>query len=250
MKIQILTQYYTPYLNSFYLAHPKFIELSYNEMLNLLLNQFFADTGAAHYYFNLNGNESFIIIANCELLQKQWAIENDLTYSDLNWEKEIALAQIRNFKPDVFYIESIFSFYGAFIKEAKKFSKKVAAWISTPFTNDLPLNDIDIIFSSTPAFVKEFNKMGILSYYILPGFDERVLEKIKNPQPKTIDFSFVGGWSEVHVNRKLLLKQFVNKTPLQIWGYGYKKNFSKRSLNFYKNYLFPENKNILKHYHK
>lgn len=250
MKIQILTQYYTPYLNSFYVAHPKFKELSYKEMLNLLLNQFFADTGAAHYYFNLNGYESSIIIANCELLQKKWAQENNFIYDHLNWEKEIALAQIQYFKPDVFYIESIFSFYGAFIKEAKKYSKKIAAWISTPYTDDLPLNDIDVIFSSTPDFVKCFNKLGISSYYILPGFDERVIDKIKNPQPKTINFSFVGGWSDVHINRKLLLNQFVSKTPLEIWGYGYKKNYSIKSLSFYKNYFFPDNKEILKHYHK
>ena len=31
-------------------------------------------------------------------------------YDYLNWEKEIALAQIKYFEPDVFYIESIFSF--------------------------------------------------------------------------------------------------------------------------------------------
>jgi len=250
MKIQILTQYYTPFLDSFYLAYPKFKELSYKEMLHLILNQFFADTGAAHYYFNLNGMESSIIIANCELLQKKWAQENNFRFNDLNWEKEIALAQIRHFKPDVFYIESIFSFYGAFIKKAKRHCKKVAAWISTPFTSDLPLNDIDVIFSSTPDFVKLFHNKGIPSFYILPGFDERVLEKIKNPQPKTINFSFVGGWSDVHINRKILLKQFVNKTSIGIWGYGFKKNYSMKSLSFYKNYFFPENKNILKHYHK
>ena len=92
MKIQILTQYYTPYLNSFYLAHPNFKELSYKEMLNLLLNQFFADTGAAHYYFNRNGYESSIIIANCELLQKKWALENNFSFNELHWEKEIALS--------------------------------------------------------------------------------------------------------------------------------------------------------------
>jgi len=248
MKIQILTHYYTPYLNSFYLAQPKFNQLSYKEMLNLLLNQFFADTGAAHYYFKLNGLESFIIIANCEILQKKWAQENNFIYDQLNWEKEIALAQIQYFKPDVFYIESIFSFYGSFIKEAKNYCKKVAAWISTPFSNDLPLNDIDVIFSSTPDFVKLFNDSGIASYYVLPGFDERVLSEINKLESKSIDFSFVGGWSDVHVNRKKILLQFVRETPLQIWGYGYSKSYSKRSLNFYKNYFFPENKEILKHY--
>ncbi len=252
MKFCFLTSYYPPFLNNFYLLFPDFKELSYDNMLELLLNQHFADTGAAHYYVKKTGNESFIIISNCESLQKRWALENNVLFSEANWEKEIAFAQIKYYKPDVFYIESIFSYFGEFLKEVKPHCKVIAAWISTPFSENLPLNNIDVIFSSTPDFVKLFNDKGIPAYYLLPGFDIRVLEKISNPQPKTISLSFVGGYSGVHVNRKLLLNGFVSETPLQIWGYGYdsKPYYSKRTLNFYKHYFFPENRHIIKRFKK
>ena len=219
-------------------------------MLSLILEQHFADTGAAHYYFNANSHESSIIIANCELLQKCWCRENNVLYAENNWEEEIALAQIKRFKPDVFYIESIFKYYGSFLKEAKKYSKIISAWISTPYTKELPLDNIDIIFSSTPDFVKSFNQGGITSKYVLPAFDERVLNKLKNSQAKSIPFSFVGGWSDVHINRKMILNTLAKKTPLQIWGYGYKKNYSRKTLAYYKNFLLPKNSDVLKNYHK
>jgi spore maturation protein CgeB len=250
MKIQFLTQYYQPFLDNFYLLNPDFKTLSYEKMLNVLLSQHFADTGAAHYFAINNDSESFIIIANCEPLQKQWAIENNFKFNDDNWEKEIALAQIKLFNPTVFYIESIFSYYGDFIKEAKKHSKVVAAWISTPYNNSLPLNDIDIIFSSTHQFVKSFNEIGIKSYYLLPAFDTRVLSKIHNPQPKSIPLSFVGGWSDVHVNRKEILSYFAKNTSIKIWGYGYKNYYSRKTFAFYKDYFFPENPEIKKAYVK
>ena len=139
MKIQYLTQYYQPFLDKFYTRFPDFCNLSYQQMLQLLLSQYFADTGAAYHYTYKHGHEAFIIIANCEVLQKKWATENNITYSESNWEKEIALAQIKHFQPTVFYIESIFSFFGAFLNEAKLHCKKIVAWISTLFSTDLPL---------------------------------------------------------------------------------------------------------------
>ena len=246
MKIQFLTQYYQPFLDQFYLSFPNFNTLSYQAMLDLLLSQYFADTGAANHFAIKSGHESFIIIANCELLQKKWASENDVVFNESNWEKEIAFAQIKAFKPNVFYIESIFSYYGTFIKEAKQYCDLIAAWISTPFSEKLALNDIDVIFSSTQDFVKLFKKQGIESHYLLPAFDSRVLEKINNPQPKSIPISFVGGWSDVHINRKQLLSYFAKNTPLKIWGYGYKKYYSRKTLAFYKNYFFPDNPEINK----
>lgn len=250
MKIQFLTQYYPPFLDNFLNRFPEFPALSYQEMLDLILSQYFADTGAAYHYAIEHGNESSIIIANFEILQKQWAIENNFKFDESNWRKEIAFAQVKAFEPTVFYIESIFDFYGAFIKEVRPFCKLIAAWISTPFTSDLPLNDIGVIFTSTQDFVQQFSQMGITSHYLLPAFDCRVLNELKNSNNKSIPLSFVGGWSDVHVNRKLMLSFFAQRTPIKIWGYGYKKSFSRRSLAFYKDYFFPENPEVKKAYVK
>jgi spore maturation protein CgeB len=248
MKIQFLTAYYTPFLYSFYKENPQFFSMSYKQMFELLMSQYFADTGAAHYYLMKHKQDSFIIISNCEPLQKQWALENDVSYSEVNWQKEIALAQVKWYKPDVFYLESVFEFYGAFVAEIKNHCKSVVAWISTPFSSSLPLNGIDLFLSSTPDFVDSFRKQGFKAEYMLPAFDARILKEIKGNNQKDILFSFVGGWSEIHVNRKLALQQLVLHTPIELWGYGYKKSFSRRDFRYYKNLLFPQNKEVMKRY--
>ncbi|HEY0030049.1 MAG TPA: glycosyltransferase [Bacteroidia bacterium] len=248
MKIQFITTYYVPFLESFYSKNADFRSLSYQSMMDRILAEHFADTGALFHYCSKHKFDARLIIANCEPLQKQWAKENDIRYASANWEKEIAMAQIKHFKPDVFYIESIFSYYGQFIKEARAHCKHVVSWISTPFNESLKLNDIDLILSSTPDFVSKFRNMGIASQYMLPAFDTRIVDLIDCSAKKDIPFSFVGGWSHVHVNRKNALNSLVESTDIQLWGYGYRKEHSKRSLSYYKNLLIPEKSKVLDAY--
>ena len=248
MKIQFLTSYYPPFLNKFYLSLPDIKELSYDNILNLLLKQHFADTGALHHHVKKAGYESFIIISNCEILQKKWAQECGFVYTEANWMVEIAFEQIKQFKPDVFYLEYVYEFFGSFVKEIKPYCKYIVSWISSPLNESISLKGLDLIFSSTPAFVQLFKDRGFHSEYMHPAFDVRILDQIKNPKLKDIPFSFVGGWSEVHINRKIALTELVKKTPIKLWGYSYKKTYSKRSLDFYENLIVKKNGNILKAY--
>lgn len=240
MKLQFFTKYYSRFLEAFYIRQPNFKNLSYRQMLDTLLNEYFADTGALYHYSNKHNNECSIIIANCEPLQKQWAKENDVQYTS-NWEKEIAMAQIKQFTPDVFYIESVFSHYGDFLKHAKTYCRAIVAWISSPMNEHVRLNDIDLILSSTPDFVEAFRRQGIRSEYMLPAFDTRVIELLDASQKKDIPFSFVGGWSHVHANRKKALEKLAERSAIQLWGYGFaRKKYPMSSLQFYKNAFSQE----------
>ena len=245
MKLQFLTLYYPNVLKHLYSATPGFSRLSYDRMLTAILNTFFADTGSMYHYAMKHDNEAFLIIANCGALQKKWAEENNVRYDRKNWEKEIALAQIKHFKPDAFYIDSQFDWYGDFLKAAKPYCRMIASWISTPFRSDLKINDIDLILSSTPAFVDSFRKNNVKSEYMLPAFDARVAASLSSCDKKDIPFSFVGGWAPAHVNRKRALEQLVKRSPIRLWGYGYKKQFGKLTLSYYKNLLFPDKDPVL-----
>jgi spore maturation protein CgeB len=248
MKVQFLTSYYPPFLSKFFASHKEIKDESYDAIMTALLSEHFADTGALVFHVQKAGHQTSLIISNCELLQKKWALENNVNYSEQNWELEIAAAQIKKFKPDIFYLESVFQFFGDFVQTIKPYCKTIVSWISTPFSTSLPLKGIDLFLSSTPKFVESFKAAGFKAEYMLPAFDPRILEHINSKNKKDIPFSFVGGWSDVHVNRKEALKTLVKETPIQLWGYGYLKSFQRRNLAYFKHQLFPENKAILKAY--
>ncbi|KAA9036382.1 glycosyltransferase [Ginsengibacter hankyongi] len=249
MRIVFLTTYYHPFLKSFYDKHTGLSRLSYQEILALLLNEYFADTGALYHYATKHQNQCFLIIDNCEPLQKKWAEENNVNYSEANWAKEIAFAQVKAFRPDVFYLESVFSYFGHFIKEVKTFCRSVVSWISSPVNSSLDIACIDLIISSTPDFVEKFRMQGIKSEYMLPAFDTRIAELLNSSEPKDISFSFVGGLSDVHVNRKRALEKLADETCIQLWGYGYsKKDYKKYTLRYYRNLIVPYSDPIMDAY--
>lgn len=247
MKVQFLTSYYPPFLTNFFKSNEYLAEESYTVILKKLLEEHFADTGALQFHTAKAGHDTFLIIANCELLQKKWAKENGVSYTEENWMGEIAFAQIKQFKPDLFYLEYVYEFFGEFLKEVKPFCKYVASWISSPLNPKISYEGIDLIFSSTPDFIQSFKKSGFNAEYMHPAFDVRILDRLKNNK-KDIPFSFVGGWSEVHINRKKALTELVKYTPIQLWGYSYKRNYSKRTLDFYTNLIIKKNGAILKRY--
>ncbi len=218
MKIHLVTTYYAPFIEDFLKRNPNVLTMGYNEILKLILSEFFADTGSFFYWLKEKKCETFMSIGNFELLQKQWAKENNFAFSD-NWKLEILAAQIKNFKADILYNENIFQFDGDFLSPLKGSVKKMVTWLSCPFDkNTLNIKNIDLVLSSTKNYVDSFNEAGIKSTYLLPAFDKRILEKLGDK--KDIDFSFVGGISEVHINRFEALTTLSKRTPIKIWGYG------------------------------
>jgi spore maturation protein CgeB len=248
MTFFFLTTYYPPFLSQFLNKVKNIDTLTHQELELEILKEFFADTGSLKFHTAKAGHHTFMSISNCEVLQKKWAIENNLKYTH-NWFYEIAYEQIKYFKPDVFYIEYVPQLFGEFIKLVKPFCKKVVSWISSPLDASAELSGIDLIFSSTPDFVKLFKQSGIQSQYMHPAFDVRILDQMPKFSSKSIPFSFVGGWSDVHINRKKALKHLAQNTPIQIWGYNYKDNYSKRSFAYFKNLILNENKKVFNAYH-
>lgn len=250
MKIVLLTTYYGPFLRNFYAEYNPAGFESFEQHLHTLLAKFFGDSGSTYHHLKAAGHDCFLIIANNRPLQEQWAKENNIPFNDENWEMDIAYAQIRKLAPDIFYNEGVFEYFGEFTKRASAHCKKATAWMSTPFSPALDLSGISLILSSTPAFVEEFRKLGIASEYLLPAFDVRVWDHFDVNVLKDIPFSFVGGWSHVHVRRKDAIKKLVQQTPVKIWGYGYLSGprYSRKSWRYYRNLILPENRDILMRY--
>ena len=53
------------------------------------------------------GNEAHEILCNAENIQKTWARENGIQYSEKDWIREITWAQLAKIRPDVIYIQGL-----------------------------------------------------------------------------------------------------------------------------------------------
>lgn len=219
MKIFLAAYYYPPFIASFLKKHPNLHQLSYRGMMSCLKEEYFADTHSAEHWLLKANYSAHMSVINVEVIQKQWAKEQGLVYREENWMEEILIAQVENIRPDVFYTECIHVHTKEFLQEVKKNVKQLSAWVSFPFSTLPTASLFDLILTSTKDYTVKFKSMGIASEYMLPAFDSRIVEKIGELK-KTIDFSFVGGISDLHKNRWEALNQLCEKTNIKIWGYG------------------------------
>lgn len=230
MRILFCWSYYEQYLNSFYAENLDFYELSYQEQIRLIKLDYFGVPGSYSIWSERFGHDCELVINNCEPMQRRWAFENNIPFAG-DWQRMVAIEQVKQFQPDVFFMGSMFHLYGDFLDEVKKYSRKVVGWIACPIPRGISLNQMDVILSSSPQFVSDFQKNGIQSERVIPAFDPDILKllEISNSEPE-IPFSFVGGVTRHHKDRYKLLTQLIEKTHMELWGYGVKPQSIKEML--------------------
>ncbi len=231
MKIVYFTTYYEPYLVSFYEKNPNLANQPYQIQLQALIDDAFGSF--CSYITEINQQENnkhkaHLIIPNAKPLQMAWAKENNVIFDENNWKFSIPILQTKKIEPDVFYMASVFEYYGEFLDEIKKYSKKIFGWISCPLPNNIFQKTYpELILSSAPHYVEDFRKQGINSELLTVFFDENVLntlqKKYENTKiaPQKYDFTFLGGITQSHKSRIEAINKLVKKTPIQLFGYGF-----------------------------
>ncbi len=228
MKIIYFATYYEPYLDFFYSKNSQLATKTYQEQLQALKNDAFGAFWSYADESTRQGHEGHLIITNCKPLQMAWAKENNIVFDESNWQFSLPILQTKQISPDVFFIGSMFQYYGEFLDEIKKYSKKVFGWISCPMPENLFQKTYpDLIISSAPHYVEDFRKKGINSELLTAFFDENVLKMVEYKAsickvlPKEYDFTFLGGITQAHKQRIEAIDKLVEKTPIQLFGYGY-----------------------------
>jgi len=95
MRFFIINTYYPDFLHNFYEKHVDISRRHYADYLQILMDQCF---GTADFYStNLKklSHDAHVVVANCETLQKSWALEHDIhieksTISE-RWVREVLL---------------------------------------------------------------------------------------------------------------------------------------------------------------
>lgn len=237
-KFLIIDTYYQSFLSSLYGTVPDLGKKGYSDQMEVIMSQCF---GTADFYSkNLRklGHEAEDIIPNNEILQRQWATENNFKVNDSffvraakhvpyfrnkffehNVLMDILSAQIRKIRPDVLYMQDLSFCPPDFLRFMKEYVRVIVGQIACPMVNKNLLRPFDLIVSSLPHYVELFRSLGKKSELLKIAFESSILEKIV-PAEMKYDVVHIGGYGPVHNERNLLLEEIAEKIDIKFWGYG------------------------------
>ncbi|MES2838626.1 MAG: glycosyltransferase [Bacteroidota bacterium] len=191
-----VTSNYSEHIKNFYSNNPNYVKKSYLEQYNLLINDSFES--ASVYSKNLNkiGVKAFDIISNAEPLQNTWKKENNLPIETSN--KDIIIDQLKFYKPDVLWIDDFaiidIDWKTKLLTQVPSI-KLLVGHTCAPYNKAIEqkFKLFDIMFTCIPCQKNELEKLGIKTFLLYHGFEETILDRIKdnNNLPHT-NFLFSG----------------------------------------------------------
>jgi hypothetical protein len=131
----------------------------------------------------------------------------------------IAIEQIKEKKPDIFFCQDISFFPPAALKRIRKYVGLIVGQIACPLPRREIIKEYDLILTSFPHYVEKLKSLGVRAEYFRIGFDEIVLSNL-GMYEKDISVSFVGGISRHHAEAVEMLEYMAQQTPIQFFGYG------------------------------
>jgi hypothetical protein len=240
MKILVVDTYYAAFLARLYQARPELLKASFESQRQVLLDACFGTSDFYSRHLNALGCNAQDLVVNCAPLQQAWAKENKVPLSRLALKVphrafrlpvvgrflsslpgllEVAVAQVKAFKPDVLYCQDLSFFPGEVLRELKSHVRLVVGQIACPLPPESFLKGYDLILTSFPHFVPRLQGLGSKSEYFRIGFDDRVLPLLGEVE-RDIGFSFVGGISRHHGGAIPLMEHLALNTDIRFFGYG------------------------------
>lgn len=224
MRLQRITTNYPSFLRDFYARRARLDREPYSVQHRALMEN---SSGWADFWavaLSRLGVETDEVISNVEPMQKAWAREHGVAYTEDGWLFEITTAQVKAFRPDVLFVNDYVTFTAAYLKELRRacpFIRLVLGWCGAPYKDPSVFHEYDIVLSSAPELVEDFRAQGHRSYHLNHAFEPRVLERIDLTAEPDTDFAFIGSIlkrNRFHEERERLLLALVEKTNLQIWA--------------------------------
>ena len=223
-KFQEITTLYPQLIKETLDANPNHQSLSYEELHEKVKNIWFGTANLSDQIKYLGNEAQKTIYANFEALQKAWAREHGIDYREENWQKEIVIAQVKVFQPDVLWLKDLYFFQHSLrqaLREACDHKVLMIGWRAAPTPDYSIFGDLNIMLSCVPHFVERFQQHGVKAVLMLLGFEHTVLDVVKPKENRELDFTFVGSVGNAngtHSQRYKTIEQLMDSTSLQVWG--------------------------------
>lgn len=223
MRFQKITTADYSYLQPFLAQHPNYKQLSYKDFYALYVQRCAGWHNNYSAHLPKLGYETLDVVFNFEYLQKLWANENGISYSNDNWVKDIITAQLRTFRPDVIFLDDLYMADGSFrqfLREVCPTPVKLIGWRASPTDDYSTLRDLDLVLTCTPYFTRQMRDHGVNAKLMTHGFEPSILELVPQTE-RTFDFTFMGTLflqNGYHKQRFDLINQLLEQTGLHVWG--------------------------------
>jgi spore maturation protein CgeB len=208
-----------------YLADPNLADAPFEEQMR----RFYANKATYSDYFSRSmyrlGHEVVEVVFDHEPAQKAWAREHNFSWTE-NWQREIPIAQMREFAPDVLYLHSLVSLpagIGAAARELCPSIKIVTAYAGSQ-VYEHQLQGVDLMIVGVPPMVEEYRSKGIETHLVYHGFDPDVLGALNDfelADSTRYPFTFLGssgfGYTDSFTRRYWLLMELFMRSDLIGW---------------------------------
>lgn len=227
-RFQRLVSNPAAYLTQFYARRPGLSERSYAEQHHAHMANAMERSDSYSVELQKRGYETDEIIVDAAPLQYRWAYEHGLAVDDEHWMVDIALAQIRAFKPDVLFITTWLADFGPeFIARARSIApsiRLVIGWVGEARPRAGHFRAHDLILTCAPDTMAFLQAQGIPARHLNHAFDPRVLDRLAGesaPDKPLVDLGFIGHvffGEQYHNTRAQILYEIAQRSPLTIYG--------------------------------
>jgi spore maturation protein CgeB len=233
---------YPAFIRRAYRDNPSLADASYQEQYQTFMDGCFG--WSDFWKLNLErycGCMVEEVTINAELMQKRWAMEHEVSFRDERWQLDIIEAQIREFRPDIFFAHDFDAITPEFRKSIKMnypFVKLIVGWNGIALHDTRRFEGVDLLLTCLKETVAFFEQHGFQAHLIHFGFEETLLELIGNVR-ESYPVTFVGGISLMsggHYQRMALLSKLAKRIDLDLWLSGISaKNAAFMALKYLRN---------------
>lgn len=239
MRFLIFEADYPEFLQWLYAQHPGLETQPYQEQMRVRQACHFGQAG--FYSSNLTKlhHEAYAIYPNNAPMQMAWAREHGLKpraegqwrlrwrrgivpwvsrVRENDWMYDILAAQIRYYKPDIVYNQSMHSLSSRFLQGMKRsFRLLVGQHAATPLSDTRDWAVYDMVVSSFLPTVDWLRVRQVPAVLHRLAFEPDILASLQGGE-KTIPASFVGSFFRVHSTRTQWLEYLCNLLQVQVWS--------------------------------
>jgi spore maturation protein CgeB len=239
MRIQLVTTDYPDFQTAFYHRAPELASASYSVQIAAREKSHFGIVGGYAHYLRQMGHEVAVVIANCEPIQRAWAREQGIRFSEAGarhlvmrggvipwvaqsatprWRHDIVMAQVRAFRPDVLMNQALVSVPSSLVASMRQYAGLTVGLHGARIPEGFDVSPYDILFSGHAGLAASFAELGAKRVEVLPhAFDARVLNDISLRRP-TIPVTFVGSVGAIWPDRMMWLSALCRRHPVSIFG--------------------------------